>query len=258
MDENLGKLRTVWKSFEHKLSREELQISPQKIEEYLGAIFCPGPFYYYLLDFSTLNIVYMHESIEEMLGLNPAGIQLNALAERIHPEDIGHFLNCEKMATHFLFQQLPIEKIPRYKISYCFRLLDKTGRYRLMLHQAIAISVDNNGKLGKVIGVHADITHLVDSNNHKISFIGLQGEPSYLGLDVLDGELDLDKTEGPFSKREMEIIRLLADGFSAQEVAAKLYLSYHTIRTHRQNILKRLDCRNTVQLIAKCIRNGYI
>lgn len=258
MDKNLGKLRAVWKSFEHKLSKEEQQISSHKVDEYLRAIFCPGPFYYYLMDFSRLEIVYMDPSVEEMLGIPAEGIKITDLSLRLHPEDIPHFLNCEKMASTFLLQHLPKEKIPLYKVSYCFRVRDKEDNYRLMLHQALTISVDEQGSIGKVIGVHTDISHFVSKNNHKLSFIGLQGEPSYLGLEVDTGDFDLSLEEKPFSKREMEIIRLLADGYSAHEVAEKLYLSYHTIRTHRQNILKRLECRNTVQLIAKCIRNGYI
>ena len=258
MEDNVGKLRAVWKSFEHKLSKEEQQISAQKVDQYLGAIFCPGPFYYYLLDFSKLEIVYMHPSIEDMLGIPAEGVTLMDLSYRIHPDDVPHFLQCEKMASTFLFQHIPIEKIPLYKVSYCFRLKDKHDQFKLMLHQALAISVDENGNIGKVIGVHTDISHFVHVNDQRISFIGLQGEPSYLGLQVEEGGFELSQGEKPFSKREIEIIRLLADGFSAHEVADKLYLSYHTIRTHRQNILKRLECRNTVQLIAKCIRNGYI
>lgn len=258
MDNKVGKLRAVWKSFEHKLSKEEQQISAQQVDEYLGAIFCPGPFYYYLMDFSKLEIVYMHPSVEEMLGISAEGITIMDLSHRIHPEDVVHFLQCEKMASTFLFQRIPVEKIPLYKVSYCFRIKDKEGQFKLFLHQALAISVDAQGGIGKVIGVHTDISHFVSINDQRISFIGLQGEPSYLGLPVEEGEWDLNPEDKPFSKREMEIIRLLADGFSAHEVADKLYLSYHTIRTHRQNILKRLECRNTVQLIAKCIRNGYI
>ncbi|NRB54006.1 MAG: PAS domain-containing protein [Saprospiraceae bacterium] len=258
MEDNVGKLRAVWKSFEHKLSKDEQQISAQKIDEYLGAIFCPGPFYYYLMDFSKLEIVYMHPSIEDILGLSPEGVSLMDLSFRIHPEDQQHFIKCEQMASSFLFKQIKIHQIPLYKVSYCFRMRDRDNKYRLMLHQALTISVDDKGNIGKVIGVHSDISHFVNTNTHRISFIGLQGEPSYLGLEVKGEELDLQLEDKPFSKREMEIIRLLADGYSAQEVAERLYLSYHTIRTHRQNILKRLDCRNTVQLIAKCIRNGYI
>ncbi|MEZ5039307.1 MAG: helix-turn-helix transcriptional regulator [Saprospiraceae bacterium] len=258
MSENLGKLKAIWRSFEHKLSKEELETSARKAETLLGAIFCPGPFYYYLLDFSKLEIVYMHPSIETILGIKADGVSLVDFSLRIHPEDINHFLNCEKMASHFLFNEISIEKIPRYKISYCYRLLDINNVYRLFLHQAIAISVDQAGKIGKVLGVHADISHITMTNNQSISFIGLKGEKSYMGIPVTDGKLNLDQEEGPFTKRETEIIRLLAEGLSAQEIADALFLSYHTIRTHRQNILKRLDCRNTTQLITKCIRNGYI
>ena len=51
------------------------------------------------------------------------------------------------------------------------------------------------------------------------------------------------------TQREIEIIKCLADGLSSPEMAKKLYISEHTVRTHRKNILKKTGMASTSQLI---------
>ena len=49
--------------------------------------------------------------------------------------------------------------------------------------------------------------------------------------------------------REIEIIRLIADGFTNQEIAVKLFLSTSTVDTHRKNMLAKLHLKNTASLV---------
>jgi DNA-binding NarL/FixJ family response regulator len=51
------------------------------------------------------------------------------------------------------------------------------------------------------------------------------------------------------TRREKEIIQLLAKGFSSQEIAGKLFLSVYTIDTHRKNMLQKFNVHNTQALI---------
>lgn len=51
------------------------------------------------------------------------------------------------------------------------------------------------------------------------------------------------------TKRELEIIKCIADGLSSIEMAEKLFISEHTVRTHRKNLLKKTGLSNTSQLI---------
>jgi two-component system, NarL family, nitrate/nitrite response regulator NarL len=51
------------------------------------------------------------------------------------------------------------------------------------------------------------------------------------------------------TEREIEIIRLIADGFTNQEIAAKLFLSTTTVDTHRKNMLAKLQLKNTASLV---------
>jgi DNA-binding NarL/FixJ family response regulator len=57
---------------------------------------------------------------------------------------------------------------------------------------------------------------------------------------------------------EIDIIRLIAQGLTTKEIAAKKFLSFHTIMTHRKNILRKLGVSNASELIMYAVRNGII
>lgn len=60
------------------------------------------------------------------------------------------------------------------------------------------------------------------------------------------------------SKREVEVLVLVAEGYTNSEIADKLFTSKRTIETHRQNILEKTQARNTANLIKYAIENGII
>jgi len=51
------------------------------------------------------------------------------------------------------------------------------------------------------------------------------------------------------SRRELDIIQFIKDGFSSKEIAVKLDISLKTVEVHRYNILKKLNLRNTASLV---------
>ena len=60
------------------------------------------------------------------------------------------------------------------------------------------------------------------------------------------------------SKRELQILSLLAQGHSNQEIAAKLFVSLSTIKTHNQNIFEKLDVKRRIQAVEKAKRLSLI
>jgi len=60
------------------------------------------------------------------------------------------------------------------------------------------------------------------------------------------------------SNREMEIIRLIAEGFTNKEIAEKLFLSAHTVNTHRKNIMQKLGIGNTAGLVMYALKEKII
>ena len=62
----------------------------------------------------------------------------------------------------------------------------------------------------------------------------------------------------PLSGRELEVVRWTAQGKTSVEIGHILSLSDHTINAHMTNAIKKLDCVNRTQLVAKAIRLGLI
>jgi len=60
------------------------------------------------------------------------------------------------------------------------------------------------------------------------------------------------------SGREVEIIKLIAEGNSNQNIADKLFLSIHTIYTHRKNIMKKLKLKSPVELVLYALNSGIV
>jgi DNA-binding NarL/FixJ family response regulator len=51
------------------------------------------------------------------------------------------------------------------------------------------------------------------------------------------------------TKREMEVLTLLGEGFSTKHIAEKLFISINTVETHRRHLLEKMQVKNSVELI---------
>jgi DNA-binding NarL/FixJ family response regulator len=53
------------------------------------------------------------------------------------------------------------------------------------------------------------------------------------------------------TKREVEIVRLIADGLTSQQMADRLFISPRTVETHRANLMKKMNVKNAIELVKK-------
>lgn len=108
-------------------------------------------------------------------------------------------------------------------------------------------------------------------NVHEIAFaikqavIGHQHLSTSIGLKLLnEGNHRPIKAFNPgtanvlISKREVEILHLIAEGYTNSEIADKLFTSKRTIEGNRQNLLDKTGKKNTAALINYVVRNGII
>jgi DNA-binding NarL/FixJ family response regulator len=61
-----------------------------------------------------------------------------------------------------------------------------------------------------------------------------------------------------FSKRELEILKLLSEELTSEQIAEKLFISFHTVESHRKNMLMKGGVKNTAGLIRNAINGGLI
>lgn len=60
------------------------------------------------------------------------------------------------------------------------------------------------------------------------------------------------------TKRELQIIRLLAQGKTSRQIAEELFISEHTVQTHRKNIMEKYQTQSSSELVALAIRNRWV
>lgn len=100
-----------------------------------------------------------------------------------------------------------------------------------------------------------DAIRMVVNNNIYIS-------PSITGIITEDYLQFLTEAEtsirSTLTAREIEILQLLVESHSVKTIATTLYISIKTVETHRQNIMKKLDIHNMIDLTKYAIREGII
>jgi len=216
-------------------------------------IFQVGSYYYFVFNIYQGAVELMSEGITEVLGYEPDEITAMFLMDKIHPDDKSYFLNFEYRITEF-FKPLPFDKIKNYKVQYDYRIKAKNNKYVRILHQAVQIDYDESN-FYRTLCLQTDISHIKQGGLPCFSIIGLDGEPSYYNIqdtEAVNGSYDL------FTKREREILKCIVEGKSSKEISTELYISLHTVNTHRKNILNKAEAKTPVDLVSKAINEGWI
>lgn len=123
-----------------------------------------------------------------------------------------------------------------------------------------------SGMVKELIGIGADGYILKNASKEELiqAIQKVAAGEQYFATDVtlsllnnkknqIDSKLDVDLT-----KRELEILKLIADGFSNKEIGEKLFISHRTVDTHRTNLMKKLEVNNIAGLISFAIKKGIV
>lgn len=243
----------IWQQYAQEVTPEELKLELE-VHKNLLRFFQIGDYFYYVFNISTMGFDLVSDSIKHVLGYEPSEITLEFFFNKFHPEDQIWYTNFENEVGKFL-HGLPIEKRKKYKVRMDFRIRRKDGVYKRFIYQNIAIELYENGNIYRAFGLLTDISELKMNGKPMLSFIGIDGEPSY--IDVQPGEI-LIPIEVPITKREKQILLMIVEGKLNKEIAHLLNISLETVKKHRKNMLKKNDCKNSGELIGLALKNGWI
>lgn len=251
-------VKQIWKK-EYFLEKvPELLTMDSSIVNKIKSLYSPGPNFFVIFNFQKYEFEYVEPSVEEVLGYESSTFNIEKMISIIHPEDLQYVPIVEQMAADFMHKEIPIEKRRLYKVSYDSRVFHSNGKIVNLLKQAMAFDLDKNGMVSRVINVMTDISHLNKPNDHHVSFIGLEGEPSYMAIEPDPALVKKFIGKEPISSREKEVLELLAQGLNTDEIAMELFISNETVKSHRKNLLSKLNKKNVAELIAYSIRKGVI
>ncbi len=101
------------------------------------------------------------------------------------------------------------------------------------------------------VGTCTDISHIKEGNELSLAVFS-QGK--HLALEKVVGR----GSKKFFTEREIEVLQLLSKGYKSKEIEQVLHISFHTVRTHRRNMLKKTSLESTTQLVNFAIKQGIL
>lgn len=249
----LDHAKKIWTEIGHHKSPGDLTLEIELYKKLVN-IFQVGDYWYFIFNPPEMKIEFVSESATGSLGYQPEEFTLELLMEIIHPDDLPHFINFEATVTKF-WSELPPEKVMKYKSRYDYRIKKSDGNYLRILQQIVTIQSDEEGAVLRTFVVHTDISHLKHDNRMVLSFIGLDGEPSYIDVDPIRKLVPFTDILTP---REKEVLLLMAQNHTSQEIADALHISKNTVATHRKNILRKTNTSSALELVQLALQEGWL
>jgi len=219
----------------------------------------------FLLDYATKKYIYMGEACFNLLGYSVKWFLENGLEEFLskwHEADF-EVINTKVFPDNLeFFKTLRSAQFNDYIISYNYRLRNPKGEYVTLLQRSSFIP-GSAGPAG-VIGVAFDITHYKNDTTivHTIEKVvtNEHGTVNELIFKKIHPVYDFFEIEGKqfLSKREVEILKSVSAGLSSKQIADKMRLSINTVNNHRRNMLAKIGCKSSAELMNYAVKHGLL
>ncbi len=207
--------------------------------------------FFFMADLIQLKIIYTTRQSTQMIGIRPEELTPYHFFEATHTDDIQrHSLGRLKLLK--MAQDLYIEKKGSVLLSTNMKFRNATGNYSCLLVQCYIFYVAEPFNTVYEMQVHTDVDWC-----KKIQ----KGYHYYIGNDMSYFRYPDEKlmnTGHIFSKREFEIIRQVERGLSSEEIGKLLFISKHTVNTHRSKIIRKTGKTNIFELIHELKEAGVI
>lgn len=225
-----------------------------------AAHFAPATF---LLDYTSRKYLYIDNGFFSVHGYSTEWFYEAGLEQylaRYHPLDFD-VNNTRIFPDNIAFiKAVPLTRYADYIFSYNYRIKNSEGTYFTVLQRSSYIPGSLPGEPAGAIGVAFDISHFKNDLSiiHTIEEV-IQTEDGVVRRTVFKKVHPVsDENVASLSNREVEVLRLMADGISSKQIAAQLHLSAYTIHNHRKNMLAKTGCKSPAELINFAMKHGFI
>jgi hypothetical protein len=217
----------------------------------LEEITAAGNQFFYVGDLIQMGVIYSSKRCLGMIGVEPEILTPYHFFQITHPDDINRLslgrAKLLKMA-HDLFKEGKGYSI----LSTNFLMKKPGGDYSNFLIQLYLYYSAVPYKTVFVLKIHTNIDEYKMPKNSFHYYVG--NDLSYFRYP----DEELLKLGVPFSVREFEIIRLIESGHNSEQIAEKIFLSVHTVNTHRRNILAKTGKATMSELIYDLMEKGVL
>jgi len=168
---------------------------------------------------------------------------------RVHPDDLLE-LTRNGISLIKFFYKISKEDRFNYKFVSEYRIMGNAKRYVRIIEQHQVLELDKRGNLWLGLGV------LDVSPNQNI-----EQQIKMQVINCKSGQilpLYTENNNPELTKREVEILSLVKKGLLSKEISDKLFISIHTVNTHRQRILEKLNVDNSLAAVGYASRLGLV
>ncbi|WP_170971085.1 response regulator transcription factor [Ilyomonas limi] len=160
-----------------------------------------------------------------------------------HPHFFTAIRQCRTTGGEYLLQIQQDACNAILNVDFLYRR--STGSYMHCLLQGKCIAADEDGDPVLILYYQRDITHLKKEKTLNL-VITTPTRMQWWNYDFNGNYLERVQ---PLSKQERKILTCLADGQSSACIAKKLFISLHTVNTHRRHLLHKTNCTDTTGMI---------
>ncbi|WP_300353385.1 helix-turn-helix transcriptional regulator [Fluviicola sp.] len=209
----------------------------------------------YVIDYEKMGFEYVSEnplflcgySSEEVLDMGYEFYFRNV------PEKDLKLLEQINEAGFDFFEKIPVGNKKEYRITYDFHLADKSGKNILINHKLTPLFLTSQHKIWKAMCI-VSLSHHQQAGN---VFIEKQGSDELWELNTENNSW-LKSMKPKLNEREIELLRLHAQGLSINQIADKLFVVPDTVKYYRRRIFERLDVSNIAEALAYAVNNKII
>ncbi len=169
------------------------------------------------------------------------------LKQIVHPQDSIILIKVWIAALKLCYTLPPGER-KNYKIINDYRVKDGKGGYLRIIDQHQVLELNKDGNVWLALSF-IDISPDQDKEASVKSSIFNFKTGELVWKPFQKNEVTIENLRVKLSLREKQILSLIKDGFLSKEIAEKLFLSTHTVNTHRQRILEKLNVDNSMEAI---------
>jgi DNA-binding CsgD family transcriptional regulator len=206
----------------------------------------------YVMDVVQMKYLYMSKNVVGHTGY-PAEEFLSKgcyfTYSLMHPDDRTEFVEKVQKEQAAFLRTLPPGDHGKYRFSYTYRLRRVDGTYIQVLQQSKIILVSEAGDPLLMLGVSTDITHLKKDNGISLSI-------ARYDKGCIETEGNFSRSDSLVSPREREVLTLIVEGKSTQEIAQALGISSFTVKNHRRNMMEKTGAKNMAEVIKLAFLKG--
>jgi two-component system, NarL family, response regulator DegU len=197
----------------------------------------------------------------EVVAEGDDGCDALALVENYHPDVIIMDINMPKLngveATRELIENYPDSKVLILSIhddeNYVSHAL-KTGATGYLLKEMDADALVEAVKVVADGGsyLHPKVTHNLVKEYRRLAL----GEATEEGVQFQ--QMEVRRPLHLLTRRECEVLQMLADGKSNRGIGEALFISEKTVKNHVSNILQKMNVNDRTQAVVEAIKNGWV